>query len=315
MRLPLILSVLPLLFSCGSSGSTIPSPPSVAVRDAGLTADPVDVGGSEGSGGGTQAVAGEGLGGCAFDPGAMAFTGTSVEQARCLLRQVRPRGVGATPQPLPSWLAARVGQVVTVTPAGLESYLRRNGIDPGDVAAASAGATAVRYFVIHDTSSPEIAEPSGFPSNMDEASYGPNNLAGYGGTLAQRVNLIIGRDGTSRLFQAWGAARGLPGVKLENSGRAPAARPLFVHVENVQPRLRPAGSWAWIAPEPGFSAAQEERLALAYVAASVAAGRWLVPAFHFTIDEGFPDAHDDPQNFDLLGWVARVATLEGEMRE
>ena len=221
--------------------------------------------------------------------------------------------MGATPQPLPSWLNTRVGQAVTVTPEELENYLQRNGIDSGDVASASAGATTVRYFVIHDTSSPEIAEPSGFPSNMDEANYGHNDLAGYGGTLAQRVNLIIARDGTSRLFRAWGATRGLPAVKLENSGRAPAARPLFVHVENVQPRLRPTGSWAWIAPKPGFSAAQEERLALAYIAASVAAGRWLVPAFHFNIDEGFPDAHDDPQNFNLPSWTAWVADLEGEM--
>lgn len=314
MQLLLFLPVLLLLFSCGSTSSIPPSSPSVLVHDAGTAADPVDAGDSEASSREIRAVAREGLGGCAFDPRVMAFAGTPVEQARCLLRQVRPKGAGAISQPLPPWLAARMGEAVTVTPAGLESYLRRNGIDPGDVATSSAGAMTARYFVIHDTSAPEITEASGFPSNMDKASYGPNNLANYSSTLARRVNLIIARDGGSRFFQAWGATRSLPATKLENSGRAPASRPLFVHVENVQPRLRPAGSWAWIAPKPGFSAAQEERLALAYIAASVAARRWLVPAFHFTIDENFPDVHDDPQNFDLPGWVARVAALEGEMQ-
>lgn len=315
MRFPLFLPVLLLLFSCGPTGSISPSSSSVSVQDAGTTADHVDAGDSEASGRGNRTVAGKGLGGCAFDPRSLAFAGTPVEQARCLLRRVKPQGAGATSQPLPSWIAARVGQAVTVTPAGLESYLRQMAIDPGDVATSSAGAMGVRYFVIHDTSAPEITAASGFPSNMDEASYGPNNLASHGSSLAQRVNLIIARDGSSRLFQAWGASRGLPAIKLENSGRVPASRPLFVHVENVQPRLRPRGSWAWIAPEPGFSPAQEERLALAYIAASVAARRWLVPAFHFTIDEGFPDAHDDPQNFDLPSWVARVAALEGEMQQ
>ena len=28
--------------------------------------------------------------------------------------------------------------------------------------------------------------------------------------------------------------------------------------------------------------------------------RWLIPAFHATVDAGIPDAHDDPQNFDDL---------------
>ena len=36
------------------------------------------------------------------------------------------------------------------------------------------------------------------------------------------------------------------------------------------------------------------------------AGLWLIPAFHAAIDEGLPDAHDDPQNFDLPAFDAAV---------
>jgi hypothetical protein len=40
-------------------------------------------------------------------------------------------------------------------------------------------------------------------------------------------------------------------------------------------------------------------LAALYVYASARAGHWLIPAFHSTVDDLIPDAHDDPQNFDL----------------
>ena len=90
---------------------------------------------------------------------------------------------------------------------------------------------------------------------MDAPGYPGNNLANWDGALGQRVNLITGRDGRSRAWQDWGATRSLPATKLEMNSIVPAARPVFVHVESVQPRLKPRGSWAWIAPEPGFSPA------------------------------------------------------------
>jgi len=52
-------------------------------------------------------------------------------------------------------------------------------------------------------------------------------------------------------------------------------------------------------------------LVAAYLVASARAGKWLIPGFHATIDEGIPQAHDDPQHFDLvrfatlLEWAAR----------
>src|SRR5208283_5439000 len=68
---------------------------------------------------------------------------------------------------------------------------------------------------------------------------------------------------------------------------------LFLHVEMIQPRRGGRGT---LAPTPGFTAAQYERLALLYAMASVRAGTWLVPAFHATIDGGVRNGHDDPQN-------------------
>ena len=35
----------------------------------------------------------------------------------------------------------------------------------------------------------------------------------------------------------------------------------------------------------------------------------MVPAFHAAVDAGIPDAHDDPQNFDLAHWAKRLNLL------
>jgi hypothetical protein len=64
-----------------------------------------------------------------------------------------------------------------------------------------------------------------------------------------------------------------------------------------------------VAPQPGFSEAQYRRLALLYVAASLRAGTWLIPAYHAVLDSGFDGGHDDPQNFDLAVWDARLGAL------
>ena len=71
----------------------------------------------------------------------------------------------------------------------------------------------------------------------------------------------------------------------------------------------PQAQYDAIAPTPGFPDAQLDRLALLYVAASVQHGTWMVPAFHAAVDAGIPDAHDDPQNFDLALWAKRLDTL------
>ena len=98
-------------------------------------------------------------------------------------------------------------------------------------------------------------------------------------------------------------SQGWRATKLESKVVGAPARGLFIHVELIQPRRsNPSGHAGndQIAPDPGFTDAQYEKLALAYVAASVRAGKWLLPGFHAVIDTDIGDGHDDPQNFNLL---------------
>jgi hypothetical protein len=255
-------------------------------------------------------------GGCGFDRATLRFAGTVEQTAKCLLQKVRTRGSGSDAQEVPAWLLDRLAQPMGLTEQQIRSYLQGENIAPADLSASlTAGDMGtVRYFVIHDTSSPEIQWPeTEFPENIDSASYSGNRLPGWA-NLEGRVNLIINRVGQSRLIVDWGGARSKAATKIEMNVRAPASRPLFVHVENIQPRIKPQGSWAWKAPEPGLSDAQEKRLALAYVVASHRAGRWLIPAYHFNIDKGLPDGHDDPQNMKLQSWVQKIQAIDSAIR-
>jgi hypothetical protein len=69
-----------------------------------------------------------------------------------------------------------------------------------------------------------------------------------------------------------------------------------------------------IAPVPGFSDAQLERLALVYVAASLRRSRWLIPAFHAVIDHEYVGGHDDPQQFDLEKWAGFVQRFNDKLK-
>lgn len=169
--------------------------------------------------------------------------------------------------------------------------------------------------MIHDTSWPE--EPGErFPANIDERGYSGNDLVNGFAGVRRKVNLIIARDGHSRRLILWGEPSREAATKIETQSRAPDAKAIFAHVENVQPRLKPAGSgFYWKAPPQGLATAQERRLALAYIVASVHAGRWLIPAYHFNIDQGIPNGHDDPQNMDLASWFGHVQAFQREIAE
>lgn len=253
------------------------------------------------------------FGTCGFDSVRLRFAGSVADTASCLLRKVSEHGNGATVQPIPSWLTERMTRPVGITAAQLSRYLQAKAIPVAELTDTIAvGDTPQRrYFVIHDTSNELPIGTTDFPANMNQPSYSGNNIAGYPG-LANKVNLIVSRDGRSRRFRNWGQSRSSPATKLEQMAMVPAARPLFVHVENVQPRINPDGSFHWKAPMPGFTEAQERRLALAYVVASVRAGRWLIPAYHYNVDEGM-DPHDDPQHVELAPWVQKVAAIEAEI--
>lgn len=260
---------------------------------------------------------------CRFDRSALTFAGTPVEQARCLLRPVGEWGkIGSASPDLPPWLAARVGKAVDVTSNVLRERLRSLKVSEAAVGGSLeapvsrarggvADAPLARYFVIHDTSAPWIGDGE-FPADIDR-SPAVNDLGRYAG-LDAVAHLFVNRKGGTLaghdLSTPWRA------TKLESRVVGVPAKGLFLHVELVQPRRRdPRGGPKndAIAPTPGFTPAQYEKLALLYVVASVRAGLWLVPAFHATLDEGIVDAHDDPQHFDLVRFDTAVSDLVGAL--
>jgi hypothetical protein len=264
------------------------------------------------------------VGYCRFDIARLAFAGAPADQAACLLRHVGPGGALAdAPAVLPAPLAARLDQPTGVDRAKLARNPRVRRVSPqladhldepvsrgndNDPAAPLA-----RYFVIHDTSEPNLGAAPAFPPDID-TSDAVNDLSHYLGPDAvahvfinRRGEVVVGHD----LGAPWRA------TKLESKVIGLPAKGLFLHVENQQPRRADPGGPPGndrIAPVPGLTAAQYDSLALVYVIASVRAGRWLIPAFHAAIDEGLPDAHDDPQNFDLAAFGAAVTAWVAILR-
>lgn len=252
---------------------------------------------------------------CKFDTASLSFSGTAQEQATCLLRFVKPKATGSDVQTIPPVIAEHAGQPSNVDIAKLKACLASKNIAEDDVGGPlshDGEVTLRRYFVIHDTSSPEIEGPANFPADINEASYSGNRIGTGWTSMVDRVNVLVNRVGQSRLKTDFGGHRSKPAVKLEMTSQVPSSRKVFVHIENIQPRIKPPGSWAHKAPDPGFSTAQLERLALLYVVASARAKTWLIPAFHFNIDSDlFPgvDVHDDPQAFDLGSWDQAIGKL------
>lgn len=266
---------------------------------------------------------------CPFDESLLGFAGTPVEQARCLLRSVGRGGhLGAPLTKLPKPLDNLVGRKVSIARTSLQRYLVAHKIDEAHVggsldqslstATYRSGKGQARYFVIHDVSTPNYLDKS-FPLNINEATWEWNDLPKrWANTRVAHV--FVNRLGDSLTAVDFHSA--LPekrfGTKFAREYLGESAKGLQIHVELVQPRRSdPQGKSGndAIAPVPGFTEAQLDRLALLYVAASVRRGKWLIPAYHAGVDAGIPNAHDDPQNFDLDLWARRLDVLLKELRK
>lgn len=266
-----------------------------------------------------QSAGAQALGPCRFDRASLQFEGTPVAQARCLLRSVQIYGkVSAAPASLPAPLADLIGQPVAVDKARFRAVLAARGSSEALLAgsldaplsqtapAPESAPVGARYFVIHDTSEPWLGDARDFPP--DDAPE-LNGLSRYLRPDAV-AHVFVNRLGATAVGHdfavPWRA------TKLESKVVGEAARGLFLHVELLQPRRRdPAGSARndAIAPDPGFTPAQYESLAMLYLAASLRGGSWLTPAFHAVLDEGLADAHDDPQRFALADFAAALDRL------
>jgi hypothetical protein len=261
---------------------------------------------------------------CAFEDTSLSYTGTPQEQAKCLMRPVLKGGhLGAPFKKLPAPLDKLIGKPLNVEKAALERYLTEHKISEADIGGSlsdpvslanpvEANAPRARYFVIHDVSTPNYLEDP-FPPDINEATWVWNDLSRK--WVSKKVtHVYINRLGASATAVDFKTQLPDPnhGTKFARDHLRNKGKGLYLHVELVQPRRRdPQGSPDndAVAPTPGFTDAQLERLALIYIAASVRRGSWLIPAFHAAVDVGIPDAHDDPQNFETARWANQIRAV------
>lgn len=259
---------------------------------------------------------------CGFDRASLTYAGSPVEQARCLLRRVQPGGTPVDQAgPLPDYLEALVGRPVSVSARQVSEYLRANGIAPSDIGgnlsspiSRNADGAPALYFVIHDTSYPGYG-PRRFGPEIDQPNSDVNLISRHRDNPNAKAHIFISRIGASVTGHdysvPWRATR------TERCVVGPTSRGRFLHHELIQPRRTSGRRYRNDQPpDIAITPAQIERLAITYVAASVRAGRWLIPAYHATVDEDLPGGHDDPQGFDLAVWteaLERTVTAIGRI--
>lgn len=264
---------------------------------------------------------------CKFDHDIQSFAGTPAEQARCLLNPVEPVGrLGTALDALPDAIERRVGGDADLPSHDtLATLLRERGAAENLIANLALPvshahdndplARSATYIVFHDTSTPNYRTQP-WPLSIDDDPK-INNLARYEcSNDIERAHVFINRGGV--IFPAHDFALPWRATKFESARNfGSALKGLFLHVELIQPRraLRSYGRRNdFLAPDPGFSQAQYDSLALVYTVASRRAGFWLIPAFHSVLDEGIRNKHDDPQNFRLDAFAQSLDTLVGELR-
>jgi hypothetical protein len=267
------------------------------------------------------------MGACAFDPEKLSYAGTPVEQAMCLMRGMdATRNLAPPLEGLPPALATRIGESTGLPSREvLSEYLSKQNLE-WDFAAYlwqpvsrardnDPDAPLARYFVIHDTSGPNYGH-RGFPGDIDtDPEY--ENLADYACSDGWgRAHVFVNRTGDMLVAHDYSIA--WRETKFEQAAEfGGALQGLFLHNELVQPRRSARGHGSSNdaqSPDPAFTAAQYDRIALLYTIASVRAGQWLIPAFHAAIDGDIPDGHDDPLNFDIDSFATSLDRLVENLR-
>jgi hypothetical protein len=260
---------------------------------------------------------------------------SSVDQAKCLLRQPKIFGnVGPTLTALPVPFNQLLTQpTIDLDKATFRKYLQAKGIKEADIGGSldkpvsrtnnnDPSAELARYFIIHDTSTPNLGNAN-FPNNINEATWEFNKFNKYGSGANSPSHIIINRVGESTTRQDFNTP--WRSTKRESNAICGTnkCKGLFLAVELVQPRkcqpntgqkqCSPPTKNDAKSPDPGFTKAQLDRLAVVYIAASVRRGKWLIPAFHVVLDIDAGD-HDDPQNFNLDQWSKQLNGILTEIR-
>jgi hypothetical protein len=264
---------------------------------------------------------------CKFDFNSLSYAGTPAQQAACLLTPVERAGrIGKPRAAMPDFFREIVGTARDLPDRDLLAVeLRKAKMD--ELAASLSkpvsrgrdndpAARAATYFVIHDTSTPNYGDLP-WPVNIDTDPK-INNLKRYAcDNDIERAHVFINRGGEVFLAHDFGVP--WRATKFETAQNFDGKlKGLFLHIELIQPRRRAAdfrGRNDFEAPEPGFSPAQYEALALVYLAASVRAGFWMIPGFHAVIDAGIRNGHDDPQNFRLEDFASALNRLRDGLKQ
>ena len=258
------------------------------------------------------------IGECRFDPATMSFAGTPLEQATCLLRKIELKAM-RKPQPLPAIITRLMTEGGAPTAAQKAAALAAFPQPYRDYALQYADAPVSRtddghsllYFVIHDTSHPFYANAP-FPKRLNQ-DWKVNDFAPYmDQTFAKAPVAHIFLNRVGQIWAGHEFQEGWRATKLESRVVGAQARGRFVHIETVQPRRFLPGATTraqTYGPKPGFTREQYRMLAALYVYVSARAGRWLIPAQHNTVDSTIPEAHDDPQNFDLKAFGRELERL------
>ncbi len=261
---------------------------------------------------------------------------SSIDQAKCLLRQPKIFGnVGPTLTSLPvpfDQLLTR--PTIDISKEQLRRYLQAQGINEADIGGSldnpvsrtnnnDPSAELARYFIIHDTSTPNLGNAN-FPNNINQSSWEFNNFNKYGSGEKSPAHIIINRVGESVTRKDFNIPWRSTKRESDQFCGVNKCKGLFLAVELVQPRkcqpnagqiqCSPPTKNDAKSPDPGFTKAQLDRLAVVYVAASVRRGKWLIPAFHVVLDQIVQGGHDDPQNFNLDQWSKQLNDILTEIR-
>ncbi|MCA2684817.1 MAG: hypothetical protein IM504_00970 [Microcystis sp. M038S2] len=261
---------------------------------------------------------------------------SSIDQAKCLLRQPKIFGnVGPTLTSLPvpfDQLLTR--PTIDISKEQLRRYLQAQGINEADIGGSldkpvsrtnnnNSSAELARYFIIHDTSTPNFGNAN-FPNNINQSSWEFNNFNKYGSGEKSPAHIIINRVGESVTRKDFNIPWRSTKRESDQFCGVNKCKGLFLAVELVQPRkcqpnsgqtqCSPPTKNDAKSPDPGFTKAQLDRLAVVYIAASVRRGKWLIPAFHVVLDQIVLGGHDDPQNFNLDQWSNQLNDILTEIR-
>ena len=263
------------------------------------------------------------------------FYGSKLLQAEYLLRKVKPMGIIAKQDAeIPKFLRFLMNGSIAVLSIGeIDMYLNDNKLDYADIGGSIQDSLSrnkkgiyAKYFVIHDTSTPNFKNKD-FPSYINDDSWKQNNVKvrwkhkinkkTKEKEIRKGPHAFIGRTG--EVFFPIEFSTPYRATKFENKilNRS-ISKGLFLHIELIQPRKSKKGKWKEndiIAPDPGFTKEQYEKLALLYICASARADDWLIPAYHAVLDQGLKNGHDDPQNFDLVAFTDSIEELVKELTD